>query len=66
MYLDKSLYTKLQSNARNSIEGRFTQTLLWSQIREEYDRRWLLSGGSESRTKKLSRSILDKASSFLS
>lgn len=66
LYNDHALYGKLQSNARNSIEGRFTQTLLWSQIREEYDRRWLLSTPSSSRTKRLTRIIIDKASAFLS
>jgi len=66
LYSDHSLYAKLQSNARNSIEGRFTQTLLWSQIREEYDRRWLLSTPSSSRTKRLTRIIIEKASAFLS
>lgn len=66
VYSDQTLYGKMKSNARKSIEGRYTQTQLWSQIRDEYDRRWLISKSSDRRTKKLSRRILEKASSFLS
>lgn len=41
---EKELYLKLKSNARNSVKEKYDQTIIWKEIKEEYDNQLEIAG----------------------